>query len=776
MVAGVYASAARGICRVSGVSRHRSDPAARYILAGALLAWSFGCAEAVELDPDETGAFLQPPRASFDPQNRRVPLPNALLMDAATGTIDLPDTCAPEPGTAAAELRATLERLDGFGTSQMRLVAPLEAPVDTASLPGRVFVVRLAEGGAPLEQFEDPVPVDAIAGSSTEIGPDCVSSVQVPNLTLLPREPLQGSSTYAVVLLAGIESERGVAFEPSATWALTRQADPPVVFSESDPERVIVNATPFDAEDPEQRAGLEGLERLWRAHAPLLATVDRLAPALAPEAPPGRADILLAWAFDTQTLAEPFDASIVGSPAALSSETSVELSLPTPAAGAGGALGLEEFFAAVVPGAPCAALGCEAIGAVYAATELSTAPSFTAPSFLQGDDCEADASSAPGAFSDPLQPELVCERQLPLVVVTPVAPAGEAGYPTIVFAHGLGRSKEDLLLLAGALARAGFASVAFDAVDHGSRAVRVSTDAALGCDGAGPGNSCTDTIAPTCAPQCFAPLLSPNLAVTRDHLRQTVLDQLKLERVLAACATPEACGALHVDPERIGYVGQSLGALLGGVSAAVSEHLGAAVLNVGGADWVRVLSETATPAIRCPLVDSLITAGVLSGTPWAGGNPQATCLGQEWTSDPRFIEFAAAARWILDPVDPINYANRYGASDVPTLLVAEVEGDTVVPNSATQLFASAVELAPEAAAAAAEATPEPTAAAVRAGSSWIVYAPLEADPSAMFPGNAYAHGSLLSPVAPSTEMSAESGRLGTAQMQVDTVAFLGSHL
>ena len=46
----------------------------------------------------------------------------------------------------------------------------------------------------------------------------------------------------------------------------------------------------------------------------------------------------------------------------------------------------------------------------------------------------------------------------------------------------------------------------------------------------------------------------------------------------------------------------------------------------------------------------------------------------------------------------------------------------------------------------------------------------------MFPGNAYAHGSLLRPAEPSATMAAQSGQLGTLRMQVDTVGYLSSHL
>jgi hypothetical protein len=363
------------------------------------------------------------------------------------------------------------------------------------------------------------------------------------------------------------------------------------------------------------------------------------------------------------------------------------------------------------------------------------------------------------------------------VAVVPSAPAPATGYPTVIFAHGIGRSKEDLLVLAGTLAAAGIASVSVDALDHGVRAVQISTDAAAGCDRAGDDRPCSDALAPTCAPQCYAPLLSSNLAVTRDHLRQTALDHLALAQALGGCAEPGACGALQVDPARIGFLGQSLGALIGGVSVAVTSDISAGVLNVGGADWLEVLTETQTLGIRCPLVDALIAGGVIAGEPWnLGANENATCVGDTWKADPGFRDFASAARWILDPVDAVNFTGAYTASGAPAVLVSEVVGDPVVPNSATATFAEAIGLTPSEGALGSSPTPEPTPAALQPGSVWIRYQNVDAIPAMMFPGNAYQHGSLLQPAEPSPSMAEGSGELGTIRMRVDAVAFLLSHL
>jgi dienelactone hydrolase len=754
------------------------DRRIRTTLRGALCLCigGLGCAEAVEIDAAET-ALPTVPTAGFDPARSIVPLPNALLIDPVTGRVNVPAGCGEVPGSAAERLRGALNQLDGFGTSRQNLVASFSEPVAPDSLQRRVALVRLAQRGQPVLPPEGPVPVTVLAGSSLQFEPDCSGTYQVPNVTIRPDQPLDEASTYGVLIADGVTTEAGADFQPSVTWALVRQAEPPVVFAEGlDPTAPpIHNSTPFDAAEPEQLASLRGLDLLWRGHAPLLAGLDQLAPLVLPNAVTDRDDILLAWAFTTETLTNPFDPSVAGSPASRIGSEEQPLTVAPAAAGTGAPATVEQFFGAALPGVPCESLGCAAIGAIYAAGPGSVAPSFKSSSYLTGDDCSLVAAAA-GAFSDPVAPALTCERQVPLIAFTPLAAPPASGYPTVIFAHGIGRSKEDLFALAGSLASAGFASVAVDALDHGVRAILASSDPVAGCDRAGPDRSCAEVFGPTCAPQCFAPLLSSDLAVTRDHLRQTVLDHLALGKALALCTAPEACGGLLVDPARIGFIGQSLGALIGAVSVANSTDISAAVLNVGGADWLQVLSETDTLGVRCPLVDALIAGGVIPGEPWnLGANQNATCVGDAWKAEPGYQQFASAARWILDPVDAINYASALTLPGAPPVLVGEVVGDSVVPNSATLAFATALELEPSAAVIAASAELQPTPAALAPGSAWIRYQNLDADPASMFPGNAYSHGSLLVP-AQSATMVAPSGELGTLRMRVDALAFLASHL
>lgn len=742
-------------------------------LAGWAAPVGLGCLEEVEVDEGER-AVSSPPTAEFDPAAGVIPFPSNLLLNQETGRLALPPSCGEDPDGAQAVLRASLNQLDGFATLGTTLRLPFSEPVALESAEGRLLLVRLAERGQPLAAPEPPVELRLLPSARALFDAACQPAGEAFELVAIAEAPLAEDSTYALFVLAGILSESGEPFAPSVTWSLVRQTESPVevVAGPGGEPLVVHHRTPFDPRDEAGQASLLGLSQLWQAHAPALQAFDALGSALS-LSPQGREELLVATAFNTQSWTTVFDPAAEGSPASQFAESGAVRMAPA-VAGAGAPLSVAELYASALPGTGCEALGCEAIGSVHTALGAAPGPNFSALSFRSGDDCDSATDELAGAWPDPLRPSAACEASLPLLVVVPATPPDAAGYPTVLFAHGLGRSKEDLLIVAGRLAQAGFASVAMDAVRHGSRAVRVSTAAELGCAAAGPGLPCEQTLSPTCAPQCYAPLLSGDLTATRDGLRQTVVDQLQLEGALRRCAQPEACGPLHVDPDRIGFLGHSLGSLLGGVTLPMS-GMRAGVLSTGGGGWVDILVNTENDPIRCSLVDGLIAAGVLQGTPWgAARDPEALCLTADWAAQPGFVTFAAAARWLLEPADGLSYASalRTGSSAV---LLGEIRADAIIPNTATAALGTLWGLTPTAVGPSTsplEATPE----ASLPGSLWLQYSDQPANPGSGFPGNAYGHGSLLQPAAPGAEASAGAGELGTARVQSDALSFLRSHL
>lgn len=130
--------------------------------------------------------------------------------------------------------------------------------------------------------------------------------------------------------------------------------------------------------------------------------------------------------------------------------------------------------------------------------------------------------------------------------------------PAVILLHGLGGSKGDLFLPALALARRGYASLAIDMAGHGERTPIENTN-----------------------PDTFA------LPQLRRASLQTVTD---LRRGMDLLETrPE------IDATRIGFIGVSLGGILGAVFVAQEPRVRTAVLWSAGGDWARLVAESTHP-------------------------------------------------------------------------------------------------------------------------------------------------------------------------------------
>jgi len=271
----------------------------------------------------------------------------------------------------------------------------------------------------------------------------------------------------------------------------------------------------------------------------------------------------------------------------------------------------------------------------------------------------------------------------------PLAAFGKCA-PLMVFRHGLGRGRADMLLIADTFAAAGMVTVAIDAAMHGDRSFCVSgtSGAASGCNG---GAACT-TVLPagaqgdlhppgTCGAAGFVKspvtpgaagntdgipavsgslpyLLSANFFRTRDTFRQDLIDESQLIRALAFApsgAPPTGHSVFDhmvargviIDPATIYYSGQSLGAIHGTMDVATNPRISKAALNVGGGSVVDIF--TTSPAFK-PAVDQLLAeVGIQRGTA-------------------AFLQFLVVAKTVLDPADPVNFAGHLTANTLPNLL------------------------------------------------------------------------------------------------------------
>lgn len=798
----------------------------RWLVVSSLLIASTGCPD-VKVDDDEIGTGG--PIVEFDPGNRIVPFPNNLLLDPKTGKVALPMSCGEGAATTAIRI-GVLNTLDGFGTYETTLTATFSEMFDMASAANKVVLYKRAASGATVDPTtSSPIPVVLVPNMTIRYDADCTNPRPVPQLIMVAARPLDQKSTYVAAILSGVKTSAGAEFSPSLTWSLVRQEQDPVAFDAEG--NVTANNTPLDPRDAEDLATLQGLDLLWKAHAQGLAFLT--------QKNHSRSDILLAWEFNTQTTTDPLDPAVADSPAAkvpsaaplqlgsltatIDRATSPYILCDPPGGGPGGDNNVQCFLKIALGSAACqepacsasqiyttgndacAVVGCDKVDEVLGGK-------FHSPQYMtETTNPLVGGEKIPGAWDNPNKPTKVKDAEIGLIAIVPSTPAPTSGYPIAIYGHGLGSSKTSVFALGPQLATAGFLTVAIDFVGHDSRAVRVTSDAARGCAGF-----------PTfgAAPQCFAPFLSTNLAATRDAIRQSVLDLHGLVETLKFCG-PSACaiqfaaqgaGDFMVDATRMTYIGLSLGGIIGSTAVATKPDFKAAVLNTPGVGWVDILERTLTGAIKCPLVNSLIDAGVLTGDKSNATFTTGLCTTDAWRTQPGYRQFSTIGRWVLDPADPANFTAKLAPR---RFMIQKVVDDAVIANYATDNEAALVGLAanPIAAACAPQAGVfGPTPQIAPAGANKFVnYAPLAATTSCpdlastnqVSPGTVYAHPSLLRPVpgtcstaghtCTSTDRvtgdkqcsrqagggastcdleSVARGRLGTRRLQTDAITFL----
>jgi dienelactone hydrolase len=745
----------------------------RICLALAFAIAGAGCPSIDNDGPEGTTG----PTVEFDPAASVIPFPNNLVRDPATGRVNLPEQCNESPAQTYVRT-STLNKLDGFGTFKVGMQFTLSEPADPATLTAaNLKVFRRATGTdavAPADAEE--VPILIVPGSTLRYVDGCEAApAPIDAVTLVPfvTDPGTGApllpvalvenSTYSVMVGDGLRTATGEPFRATLTWEFVRQVDNPVTVVDG---AVVAERTPFDPTNPEENARLLGINLLWGAHK---GAMDFLTAA----AGVTREQILLGWEFTTQTTTKQLDPTVTDSPAGMIEATRLQgmgSALP-------GGVTPEQYLSAPsrLGAATCGAIGCSSIGAIAGGLVI-------APQYQVDMPNPAGFSPIPGQWDDPIHPTKTMDEQIQVVAFLPdeaQIPMPAAGWPTLVFGHGLGSAKETAAAIAPQLARAGFAVIAIDFVAHGSRAKRIS-DAPnpippLSCE-----NDANGAPNPTTKPQCYQAIFSADLGQTRDNFRQTVLDVQQLIASARTCTVAMPCGLLAVDPDKVGYIGISLGGIMGSMVAAESPLLKAAVTNVAGGGWIDIVENTESLSIRCSLVNALIGAGVVMGDIWDPAMPTVgACLTPEWKSQPAYRQFAVIARWVLDPGDPVNFAAKLATR---TTLLQEVMGDKVVPNIATDQLGALSGRMPVAAAPAVSVTPPPVStppSAVVVGVTtplWVRYVNLPPDAGVGFPGNSFHHASLLRPNEDGAMAPTAAEQLGWLRMQADAIEYLGTNV
>jgi hypothetical protein len=255
-------------------------------------------------------------------------------------------------------------------------------------------------------------------------------------------------------------------------------------------------------------------------------------------------------------------------------------------------------------------------------------------------------------------------RTVPFMFLAPITPAPASGYPVVIFQHGIGGQKEQMVAMANAACSAGYAVIAIDIPLHG--------DLANG----------------KAAAEWASNFISlPSNLNTRTNVQQAGFNLWRLERMLlqptvdpSSFQAKIAAAGKPISPSGADrrYVSISLGSIVGSYFlAGNSNQTGGsnmkALFSVPGGRLAYLLRDSPTFA---PVInEGLRQSGVIVGTPTYN---QFFTLVQNVTdsTDPAYMTFPISA------TAPSRLAGR--------VTVQEAIGDTVIPNSANNYFVNSL--------------------------------------------------------------------------------------
>lgn len=591
------------------------------------------------------------------------PFPVDLLFAGFTDpTLNIPNPSG-NPAVAAAN------EIDGWSTTAS-LFTDLTGFVDFATIADGLVIYDTSTAS------ETTPPTRLVAGVDFTVQPSPAIDATPPNvpinqkrtrILIEPVKPLKPSTTYVVALTTAVKSQGGEPIVAGDLFRVVRSGTP--VSEQTEPVLALLT----DA----QKATLEAIRQQLRPVMQLLAATGN---------PEG--NIAIAWPMTTQsttlTLQRVSDTA-AARPLTLfptGRDTSqVGLPLPPVADVFVGQFSLPYYLFAPSAEAPTAPLS-----GFWRAD--ATKPN-VAGRFLGQVPCGAFASGAPlpAGTAKPSTSTTICyplplkqsDQTVPVIVTIPKGTMPAAGWPVVIFQHGITGNRSQMLPLAPALAQAGFAVISIDLPLHGIRvadgsaaALRVpgttertfdvdyvnNSSGAPGPDGTVDGSGTH-----------FINLAS--LLTSRDNLRQGVSDLLVLGKSLIP-RDGSGAGTVFVNPgtgaplpirfdaTQVRYVGHSLGAIVASTFLGVNTATGAAVLAMPGGGIAKLLDASAAfgPRIAAGLNAA---AGVAEGT----------------DSYESFLRFAQTA---VDSGDPLNFAAATVANH--PIYMIEVVGDAVVPNCA----------------------------------------------------------------------------------------------
>ncbi|MGA9855039.1 MAG: alpha/beta fold hydrolase [Gammaproteobacteria bacterium] len=666
-------------------------------------------------------------QASFTPLSAIGPFPSDLYFNGSTtGTLNIPVNCGATSNPANAPTCA-MNALNGFGTQSV-INSYFTSSVDDTSLnAGDVFVFQVTTDPQTkaITGFVKPL----VQGTDYSVGVSAASDSNGTVLNITPLKPLAGGSSYLVVLTNGIKDNEGDAAAPSADYSAILAADAPALAASCDPTKIDATQLPNQDLLPIAQFTLAQL-------------------CVAYQVVPNPTSIVLTFSFSTQ-----YTGVTLGTMAATAQPTAQPQGVGIVDTGL-------TVFQALVAGGQLSPSSTPPPGStvteVYAGTVAlpyySAVPSTSDPTAPLTGYWHNNVDGGNTTALTPVPAVTVAQNIIPILVAIPLLPGtcGTTppvnGWPTVIFQHGITRSREDMLAMASGFGANCVAVVAIDLPLHG---VTNTSDPLY----EGPYERTFNlpeippffsTASSTIAPSGSYFINLGSLLTSRDNLREAAADLINLTATLPtlvavnSATNPTVFNTFKSTP--IFFVGHSLGAIVGTTFLGVDGNkITAATLANPGGNISQLLQNSVEFA---PQINAGLEAeGVVPGTQF-------------------YDDFFRNAQAAIEDGDPANYAVQAAAND-PIHMIEVVGGlngttdtcnltDQVVPNSSTDLLASLMGL---------------TQVDTSMGGSKFIVRFLAGD-----------HGSILDPSVPSSCLNNATNQYlygaVTTEMQTEMVSFL----
>ncbi|MDH5301282.1 MAG: Ig-like domain-containing protein [Gammaproteobacteria bacterium] len=347
--------------------------------------------------------------AEFDPANSVIPFPNNLLFaavsgsdgsvaQAADGTVNVPYKATDDD----ASVKAALSALDGFSTTAP-ITTTFNSTIDAASVIGsvRVFEVTLSGVGGAVVAINRELLLDD----------EFATVAKDKTLAIVPMKPLKPKTSYLVTVSKGLMGRNGDAAKPSIAYALAKRTSPLFDGTHSTVAALDdISAQKFEAVRQLTNFAESAVEG-YTVTNDVTSTPDLLA-----------ADIVLSWSFTTQSITDVMNAvySAAVSATPVSSVTSTAIA----------------ELADMVPGANV----YEGTLSIPYYLDAEITPTHIGP--LTGHWQSADGREV--YWANPVVPKSTTQT-IPLLLSVPKTAKPGAGWPVVIFQHGITRSRADML-------------------------------------------------------------------------------------------------------------------------------------------------------------------------------------------------------------------------------------------------------------------------------------------------------------------------------------------